>query len=408
MCARGTHSGAWGRVIAAAVAVLVGAVLLPGTARAQQVDPGEARTAVQPDPPRQAARRIAAAAAWRVDPRMLQARPTDSPATAAAREGLALLSAQVHRRLAAYDAARARASAAADAAREARARLRAAREELRDARADFLARKDLLVTMLTTSYTSTRLAPLSVVLSADRDDDVIGTLTRLEELSRSQTAAVNAADRARTRLAEAVAELGSAEQQATSELAAARVARAVARQQRESVLRAARRAEALVEASVAADHLAREELADGYRGGVVFPLAAGVAFSDLDNFGADGPHWAARHTGDDLSAACGSVAVAATGGTVTVRTDQAWSGPWLVMVRAAGGSLTTWYAHLQALAVTDGQRVQAGDPIGEVGELGNASGCHLHLEVHPTGGGIYEDGVDPAAWLVEMGAYPGR
>ena len=371
---------------------------------------------MQPGAPRQADRQadqqadrqIAAAAGWRGDPRRRGARGAVSAPPAAPRARRAVGSARVHLRLAAYDAARAQALTAAAAAREARARLRAAREELRQARLDFHARKDLLVTVLTTSYTSTQLAPLSVVLAGDGDDDVIGTLTRLEELSRSQAAVVSAAERARTRLAAAVAALDSAEQRATTELAAARVAEAVALQERENVLRAARTAEALVEASAAADRAAREELADGYRGGVTFPLAAGVAFRDLDNFGAGGQHWAAGHTGDDLSAACGSLVVAATGGTVVVRTDQAWSGRWLVLVIASDATLTTWYAHLQALSVTDGQRVRTGDPLGQVGELGNATGCHLHFEVHPTGGGIYEDGVDPASWLVEMGAYPGR
>ena len=41
----------------------------------------------------------------------------------------------------------------------------------------------------------------------------------------------------------------------------------------------------------------------------------------------------------------------------------------------------------------------AGQQIGEVGDLGNATGCHLHFEVHPRGGSIYQDDVDPSAWL---------
>jgi hypothetical protein len=49
--------------------------------------------------------------------------------------------------------------------------------------------------------------------------------------------------------------------------------------------------------------------------------------------------------------------------------------------------------------VADGARVQTGQRIGEVGSLGNSTGCHLHFEVHLRGGSIYEDGVDPSEWL---------
>jgi murein DD-endopeptidase MepM/ murein hydrolase activator NlpD len=135
-----------------------------------------------------------------------------------------------------------------------------------------------------------------------------------------------------------------------------------------------------------------------YPGTVVLPLAAG-SFTDLHNWGAHGAHWAHGHTGTDLSATCGTPVRAATDGIVIIRTDQAWAGRWLVQVSTGLGRLTTWYGHLRALTVADGQRVTAGQTIGEVGDLGNASGCHLHFEVHPYGGSIYADNIDPSEWL---------
>jgi hypothetical protein len=54
---------------------------------------------------------------------------------------------------------------------------------------------------------------------------------------------------------------------------------------------------------------------------------------------------------------------------------------------------------MRDVRVFPGERVTAGEQIGEVGDLGNATGCHLHFEVHPHGGSIYEDGVDPSQWL---------
>jgi endonuclease/exonuclease/phosphatase family metal-dependent hydrolase len=61
--------------------------------------------------------------------------------------------------------------------------------------------------------------------------------------------------------------------------------------------------------------------------------------------------------------------------------------------------LTTWYGHLRRLDVRPGLAVTAGQRLGEVGDLGNATGCHLHFEVHPHGGSIYQDNIDPSSWL---------
>ena len=49
---------------------------------------------------------------------------------------------------------------------------------------------------------------------------------------------------------------------------------------------------------------------------------------------------------------------------------------------AAAPVRTTLYAHLRAPAlVRQGERVYTGQPIGEVGDSGNARGCHLHFEL---------------------------
>jgi endonuclease/exonuclease/phosphatase family metal-dependent hydrolase len=136
-----------------------------------------------------------------------------------------------------------------------------------------------------------------------------------------------------------------------------------------------------------------------FPGRVVFPLPSGSGYADQANWGNAGAQWSTTHTGTDFSVACGTPVLAATNGTVIVRQDQPWSGEWLVQVSTGAGQLTTWYAHMQELRVDDGESVQAGQQIGEVGALGNATGCHLHFEVHPKGGSIYEDGVNPSEWL---------
>lgn len=41
----------------------------------------------------------------------------------------------------------------------------------------------------------------------------------------------------------------------------------------------------------------------------------------------------------------------------------------------------TLYAHMSRIHATKGQKVQRGQVIGEVGNTGNSTGPHLHLEV---------------------------
>lgn len=138
-------------------------------------------------------------------------------------------------------------------------------------------------------------------------------------------------------------------------------------------------------------------------GTVVFPVPPQVADSDIHNWGESGASWSSWHTGTDFSVACGTPVLAAHAGTVQIDHSQGWAGPSLVKVTTGPGQLTTWYAHMQKVTVSAGQRVQPGQQIGEVGAEGNATGCHLHFEVHLRGGGIYgTDNVDPSTWLADQ------
>jgi hypothetical protein len=86
------------------------------------------------------------------------------------------------------------------------------------------------------------------------------------------------------------------------------------------------------------------------------------------------------HQGQDVMAACGTPLVAALGGTVVYSGFHALAG-YYVVIDGQGTGVDFAYMHLrQPALVSTGARVFTGQPIGEVGETGDAQGCHLHFE----------------------------
>lgn len=77
--------------------------------------------------------------------------------------------------------------------------------------------------------------------------------------------------------------------------------------------------------------------------------------------------------------------------TVTVGIDTATGNS--VALRLADGSYAT-YAHLQpgSIRVKEGQRVRRGDPLGRIGNSGNATGPHLHFHIS-SGPGLQGEGL---------------
>lgn len=87
------------------------------------------------------------------------------------------------------------------------------------------------------------------------------------------------------------------------------------------------------------------------------------------------------HQGQDTFAACGTPLVAARGGVVKYQGFQGAAGNYLV-INAAGTGVDMVYDHLRAPAlVKKGRHVYTGQPIGNVGETGDATACHLHFEL---------------------------
>jgi len=135
---------------------------------------------------------------------------------------------------------------------------------------------------------------------------------------------------------------------------------------------------------------------------MIFPVVGPVKYTN--DYGA--PRWQGSHQGNDLMAPRKAIAVAAEAGTVKFWTTSGAAGCMLYLYGKSG--TTYYYIHLNndltdgndnrgkcvagtsyAHGLKSGARVAAGQPVGFVGDSGDANGTapHLHFELHPKGGG---------------------
>ncbi|MGL3151729.1 M23 family metallopeptidase [Microbacterium sp. A82] len=132
-----------------------------------------------------------------------------------------------------------------------------------------------------------------------------------------------------------------------------------------------------------------------------------------DHFGARG----GRHQGMDLAAAGGTPITAASPGIVVLSSESHYGYGVAVIIQHING-VQTLYGHLThgSRAVKEGDWVEAGDPIGLVGNTGHSFGDHLHFEVRVNGTAVdprrYLDGAgDPvvvAPWTPITGGTPAQ
>ncbi|HEU4706140.1 MAG TPA: peptidoglycan DD-metalloendopeptidase family protein [Solirubrobacterales bacterium] len=139
--------------------------------------------------------------------------------------------------------------------------------------------------------------------------------------------------------------------------------------------------------------------------GYAFPVLGPHEFGmGAGRFGA--PRSGHTHQGQDVMAACGTPLVAARGGTVQYAGYEANAGNYVV-IDGRGTPDDFMYAHLaEPSPLHTGETVRTGQPIGIVGETGDAVGCHLHFEMWGPPG-WYEGGspFDPLPYLEKWDAY---
>ena len=100
-------------------------------------------------------------------------------------------------------------------------------------------------------------------------------------------------------------------------------------------------------------------------------------------FGAASSRRVSKHTGLDIAASTGTKIKACAGGTVTFSGYKGSYG-YMVVINHGNG-VETYYGHCSKLYVTAGQKVNQGDIIAAVGNTGNSTGPHLHLEIRVNG-----------------------
>jgi murein DD-endopeptidase MepM/ murein hydrolase activator NlpD len=126
----------------------------------------------------------------------------------------------------------------------------------------------------------------------------------------------------------------------------------------------------------------------------VFPIVGAHSYGmSAGRFGAG--RGGRSHQGQDVFAKCGTPLVAVTSGTIKFNGQQSLAGNYIVLDADDGSDYA--YMHMRAPSpLKKGAVVTAGQLVGNVGDTGDAQGCHLHFEVWPAPG-WYDGGspVDP-------------
>ena len=98
-----------------------------------------------------------------------------------------------------------------------------------------------------------------------------------------------------------------------------------------------------------------------------------------------GARWGKTHKGVDIGAAKGTPIVAAAAGTVTTAQYGYGGGYGNYLIISHGNGIQTLYGHCTTLNVSAGQNVSQGQQVATVGNTGNSTGNHLHLEIRING-----------------------
>lgn len=98
-----------------------------------------------------------------------------------------------------------------------------------------------------------------------------------------------------------------------------------------------------------------------------------------------------KHRGMDFAAEMGTEIISCSDGIVKESGFNVDNGNYIVIEDAAG--YVSYYMHLEAYSVNQGDSITKGSIIGTVGSTGKSTGPHLHLEIQNSNG----ESIDPAS-----------
>jgi murein DD-endopeptidase MepM/ murein hydrolase activator NlpD len=113
-----------------------------------------------------------------------------------------------------------------------------------------------------------------------------------------------------------------------------------------------------------------------------------------------GFRWGRLHAGEDFGAPTGTDLVSMSTGTVDFAGQESGYGN-IVKIRYWDGTVS-YFGHMSRISVNTGESLEPGQSVGAVGNTGHSTGPHLHLEMHPNGGGA----VNPQGWLANHNIAP--
>lgn len=106
-----------------------------------------------------------------------------------------------------------------------------------------------------------------------------------------------------------------------------------------------------------------------------------------------GARWGRHHDGIDIANRIGTPIYAVTDGVVEESGPASGFGMW-IKLRHTDGTQSI-YGHINRSFVKEGQKVEAGEQIAEVGNRGRSTGPHLHFEVWDAD----DSKLNPITWL---------